>query len=154
MTVTCLKWRENGEYFDGVHEEIIDKELFFILNRIEPKREHGRISKTDKVYLLRRGLSAADSTNVKWLRTGSRKRTGDLVLMLSGSPSEINAKQVLETIKDFSGVYDELSNQDNADYESIETGSRNPRVLKKSKWPLVTKVFQWKTIKTYSKHKG
>jgi len=36
--------------------------------------------------------------------------------MLAGSLSEINAQDVLETIKDFSGVYDELSNQDKAIY--------------------------------------
>jgi hypothetical protein len=36
--------------------------------------------------------------------------------MLASSPSEINAKYVLEAIKDFSGVYDELSNRDKAIY--------------------------------------
>jgi hypothetical protein len=44
------------------------------------------------------------------------RKKGDLTLMLASSPSEINAKYVLEAIKDFSGVYDELSNQDKAIY--------------------------------------
>jgi len=44
---------ENGDQFDGIHEAIIDEETFFSLNKVEPAREHGRISKTDKVYLLK-----------------------------------------------------------------------------------------------------
>jgi hypothetical protein len=39
--------------------------------------------------------------------------------MLASSPSEINAKYVLEAIKDFSGVYDELSNRDKANYLGV-----------------------------------
>ena len=44
---------ENGESFKGVHEAIVDEELFNILNQIEPKRDHDRISKTDRTYLLK-----------------------------------------------------------------------------------------------------
>ena len=44
---------ENGDHFDGVHDPIIDEKLFFALNKMEPKREHGRISKTDRIYLLK-----------------------------------------------------------------------------------------------------
>ena len=44
---------ENGDQYDGVHEPIIDEKLFFALNEMEPRREHGRISKTDRIYLLK-----------------------------------------------------------------------------------------------------
>jgi chromosome segregation ATPase len=47
---------------------------------------------------------------------GLERKKGDLTLMLASSPSEINAKYVLEAVKGFSGVYDELSNQDKAIY--------------------------------------
>lgn len=42
---------ENGECFDGIHEAIIDPELFFSLNQMKPLSFHKR--KNDRVFLLK-----------------------------------------------------------------------------------------------------
>ena len=229
---------ENGDLFDGIHEAIIDEETFFSLNKVEPAREHGRISKTDKVYLLK-GLVKCGKHKCKmtpyWVKKNDKqiyyyqctkyahykklkcpikninaeklenyvvdrlrdmskseddfyllvdqvnldletkkkpvkkeyaelgqkikdmeaqlekyidavgessrktvtelfekrveklqrqikeleKKKSDLALMMTSSPSEINAREVLETLKDFSGIYDEFSNQEKATYLSL-----------------------------------
>jgi site-specific DNA recombinase len=46
------KLYENGKYYDGNHEALIEENLFFSLNEIEPKRVHAK-TKMDRVFLLR-----------------------------------------------------------------------------------------------------
>jgi len=45
---------ENGELFDGMHEPILDADLFFAVNQATPVSYHKKkIRKTDKVFLLK-----------------------------------------------------------------------------------------------------
>lgn len=45
---------ENGKYFDGIHEPIIDPELYFSINRMKPLIYHKtQRKKTDRVFILK-----------------------------------------------------------------------------------------------------
>ncbi len=45
-----------------------------------------------------------------------KKRKSELMLLITSSPDKINAQFVLNTLKDFSNLYDEFSDQEKATY--------------------------------------
>lgn len=128
------KLYENGKYFDGIHEPIIDAETFFLLNRMKPLVFHKRKKKTDRVFLLR-GLARCGHHNCLLTPNYTKKKDSIIYYYLCSKKAQYrgfkcpvahaNADKleayVIERLKEISKqkpVFKHLVDQVNLDLES------------------------------------